>query len=201
MKKDIQVFIFGDSIAWGAWDDEKCGWVNRLRLRFRKEYSGDFIIVHNCSVSGDTAERVTKRFAGEFRSRFRHAADEAVIIFAIGINDTQQKYNLNENDFKVRIRKLIKTARELTPHIAFVGITGVEDNASNTQYNNDRIALFDRTLEKVCGQKKVIFVKMGKFQITDYADGIHPNALGHEKMAGKIFNEIKPLIHSGDREV
>lgn len=30
--KDIDILIFGDSITYGAWDSEKGGWVNRLRL-------------------------------------------------------------------------------------------------------------------------------------------------------------------------
>ena len=30
--KDINILVFGDSIAYGAWDDDKAGWVNRLRL-------------------------------------------------------------------------------------------------------------------------------------------------------------------------
>lgn len=30
--KDVNILVFGDSIVYGAWDDEKAGWVNRLRL-------------------------------------------------------------------------------------------------------------------------------------------------------------------------
>ena len=34
--KDINILVFGDSITYGAWDKEKSGWVNRLRLALEK---------------------------------------------------------------------------------------------------------------------------------------------------------------------
>jgi hypothetical protein len=68
MKK---IFIFGDSIAYGAWDPEG-GWVERLRqwlfVTTRDEYNlGTFL--YNLSIVGETTADLLKRFTTEIEAR------------------------------------------------------------------------------------------------------------------------------------
>ena len=83
------IFIFGDSIAYGAWDPEG-GWVERLRQwvfgTTRGEYNrGTFL--YNLSIVGDTTAELLKRFPTELEAR--QPAPGALIVFAAGINDAQ----------------------------------------------------------------------------------------------------------------
>ena len=59
----MSICVFGDSTAWGAWDEEKGGWVNRLRLSLEsKNYEPQ---VYNLAIDGDTSEGVRERFEAE----------------------------------------------------------------------------------------------------------------------------------------
>lgn len=66
--KDIDIFVFGDSITYGVGDDEKCGWVNRFRLNLEKDDTRTFQIF-NLRISGDITEGVKNRFNTEFNTR------------------------------------------------------------------------------------------------------------------------------------
>jgi hypothetical protein len=66
-----KIFLFGDSIAYGAWDPEG-GWVERLRqwlfVTTRDEYNlGTFL--YNLSIVGDTTTDLLKRFTTEIEAR------------------------------------------------------------------------------------------------------------------------------------
>ena len=60
-----QLFIFGDSISFGAWDT-KGGWAQRLKNHYDKlvvESDFDFYcLTYILGVSGDTTEDLLKRF-------------------------------------------------------------------------------------------------------------------------------------------
>jgi lysophospholipase L1-like esterase len=72
------ICIFGDSIAWGATDCEKGGWVERLKT----ELMVKDIDVYNLGISGDTTENILKRMDAEAEAR-----NPDIIIFSVGIND------------------------------------------------------------------------------------------------------------------
>jgi hypothetical protein len=55
------VFVFGDSIVMGLWD-ERGGWPERL-------WQGRSRIVYNLGVDGETSEEVKTRFIAEAKTR------------------------------------------------------------------------------------------------------------------------------------
>ena len=57
----LLVFVFGDSIAWGLYDD-RGGWVGRL-------WNGRSRLVYNLGVDGETSEDISKRFIAEAKVR------------------------------------------------------------------------------------------------------------------------------------
>ena len=81
MKKPESICIFGDSTAWGAWDMEKGGWVNRLWFHVAKR-DEDYVEIYNQSISGGTTETILERFENEANIR-----GTDVIIFQTGGND------------------------------------------------------------------------------------------------------------------
>jgi lysophospholipase L1-like esterase len=76
------ICLFGDSITWGAWDPERGGWGARLRSYF--ETNNIEVNVYNCGVSGNNTDDLLQRFKVEATARKPN-----IIIFAIGINDSQ----------------------------------------------------------------------------------------------------------------
>src|SRR3972149_1795612 len=83
MNKPKSICVFGDSVAWGAWDLEKGGWVSRLWFDTAKREGDDYVEIYNCSISGGTTNTILERFENEAKIRNADA-----LIFQTGGNDT-----------------------------------------------------------------------------------------------------------------
>ncbi|MFH1461253.1 MAG: GDSL-type esterase/lipase family protein, partial [Patescibacteria group bacterium] len=82
--KDVSICIFGASTAWGAWDSEQGGWTSRLKTYFHSQDYREYVLLYNLGVSGDNTNDLLERFKPEAEAR-----EPNLIIFAIGINDSQ----------------------------------------------------------------------------------------------------------------
>ena len=119
----MRILIFGDSIAHGAWDDEKGGWVERL-----KEYlfSIKKHTVYNLGISGATTEDLLERFENDAKTRIKVDPEkEITIMFAIGVNDSAYLKSkdtnwVDKNKFQENLIKLINISRNITNIILFV---------------------------------------------------------------------------------
>src|SRR5690242_850929 len=83
----LKIFIFGDSIAYGAWDPAG-GWVERLRQSVFATTRGDYnrgTFLYNLSIVGETTAELRRRFPTELAARQPEPGD--LIMFATGIND------------------------------------------------------------------------------------------------------------------
>ena len=196
------IFIFGDSITYGAFDPEKGGWVSRLRsyLDNKDDFNAD---VYNLGISGDTTEDLLKRFdVGINRKK------PGMIIFAIGINDSavyslEKKENRVElGKFKENIKTLIEKARKFTNNIIFVGLTPVVESETKPDsvdpgMLNGEIEKYDNAVKEICQAENLKFVDIyGELSKLDYKtfldeDGLHPNFKGHQWMAEKIIKGLK----------
>ena len=73
----------------GAWDLEKGGWVNRLKIYYDLKASSNFYVtVYNLGIDGDDTSLLLKRFDLECKAR-----DPKIIIFDICSNDTYTNSN------------------------------------------------------------------------------------------------------------
>lgn len=204
-----RILVFGDSIACGAWDCEKGGWVNRLR-----EFLDRKILVnrkfdyrvYNLGVSGDTTEDLLYRFEFEAKNRLKES-EENVFIIAIGINDSLLLIDKKElitpsEKFRKNIQKLIKLSHKFTEKIIFVGLTPVVESKVNplpwrkeVSYKNEYIKKYNEIIKSVCKENDVKFIEIFEEWIkSDYKilleDGVHPNSKGHEK----IFETVKDFL-------
>ena len=206
-----QILIFGDSIAWGAWDREGGGWVERLWKTLAERNIADSEMhyrLYNLSISGDTTGWLLERFENETKQRtdFREEGEETVIIFAIGINDT--KFILEQDvtmvpakQFENNISTLIQQAKKHTAKIVFVGLTPLDENVEKFTkplgyvYRNEHIKRFDDIIKSVCTKNGVHFVEIfEKFSADGYKqlleDGLHPNSAGHQR----VFEIVKEFL-------
>lgn len=209
----MRVFLFGDSITQGFYDDKSGGWANQLNVHYQKKALADLSSakteVFNLGISGDTAEGVLGRLKPEVETR-RLYDDEDCIVLAVGINDSILINNRVVNDvhdFQEVYDRLIDEALALCPRVICVGLTAVKESetdpwtysSSGKQWKNNRINLFEDTIKQSAEFKEVPFVPihdqflklLGKKQLL--ADGLHPNTEGHRFIAREVLAAIEAI--------
>jgi lysophospholipase L1-like esterase len=190
------ICIFGDSIVRGGVDKEGGGWVNRLRKYI--EVNNHCARVYNLGISGDNTDGLLERFSAEAKVR-----EPEIIIFAIGVNDSSYRQSLNGNRidfkrFKNNLESLLKKAKVFTDKIIFVGITSVDESKTvpipwntDASYKNKDIEKYDGAIKNLCKKNNLPFIPMyDLLNKEDLDDGLHPNAVGHEKM----FQRVKGFL-------
>jgi lysophospholipase L1-like esterase len=196
MKKPTSICIFGDSTAWGAWDMEKGGWVNRLWFETAERTDGECEI-YNLSISGGTTQTILDRFESEAKIR---EADG--LIFQSGGNDSYLKEKNGANQipiekFEENLIKIINRAKKITENIIFIGFKNVDESKTtpvswkDIYYVNSEIKKYNDKMKEVCEKNNVLFLDIfGLLNKQDFEDGLHPNASGHEK----IFAQVKDFL-------
>jgi len=196
------ICVFGDSITMGAWDLEKGGWANRLRLFIDTEQlSGrikDYFTTYNLGVDGDTTDGLLKRFKVE--AEFRNSS---IIIFAIGSNDsvfdkTKNKYLVPLDEFEKNIKELIDKAKNISQTVIFLGAGIVDEKktmplawASDFYQENKNILSYNQKIKEISEKNKILYLDIfDSLSEKDLEDGVHPNSGGHEK----IFLKVKYFL-------
>ncbi|OHA16722.1 MAG: hypothetical protein A3C79_00050 [Candidatus Taylorbacteria bacterium RIFCSPHIGHO2_02_FULL_45_28] len=199
MKKPSSILIFGDSTAWGAWDMEKGGWVNRLWLHVGNR-DEDYVEIYNQSISGGNSETILERFEREAEARGAEA-----IIFQTGGNDASYKGVdgkcwVSEEKFRENIDEIIKRARKITDKIAFMDLKNCDESKTtpvswvDIYFTNENMRKYGTIMKDVCLKNKIPFIEIDKLDDSDFEDGLHPNAEGHRK----IFEQVKRfMVESG----
>lgn len=197
---NVNILVFGDSITYGAWDNEKGGWVNRIRLALENK-SEIYFNIYNLGIPGDTTINLKKRFDNECNQRF-NIDDKTIIIFSIGINDsqiTENKRTILISDFKKNIEELNDKAKQYTSHILFIGLTKVDETRTkpvlwdnNINYINEEIIKYNEELKNICKEKEINYLDVyNLLDTTDLDDGLHPNNNGHQKLCEEILKYLQ----------
>ncbi len=196
MKKPESICVFGDSAAWGAWDLEKGGWVNRLWLHIGPR-DEDYAEIYNLSISGGTTETILERFEKE--SAMRYGPD--ALIFQTGGNDASREHGKDTHrvapeKFEENVREIIKRAKKHTDKIVFLGFKNCDESKTvpvywiDIDYLNSDLQKYDAIMKKVCQETGVLFCDIKPLNNEDFYDGLHPNAAGHEK----IFVQVRDFL-------
>ena len=187
----VRICVFGDSIAWGAWDEEQGGWVERLRRQVNWKNEDFETEIYNLGISTNTTSDLLERFETE-----AHARKPDVILFYIGENDAgyigdEAHPFVEREQFDKNIAKLIRLAKKYTTRFVFIGFSQIDESMTkpvpwaNHFFTNERSQSYEKELKKRCAQEKVPFLDIRKLLArTDYCedDTLHPNAHGHEKI-------------------
>lgn len=191
MTKPTSICIFGDSTAWGAWDMEKGGWVNRLWLHVGNRQD-EYVEIYNCSVSGGTTDTLIERFENEAKIRGGDA-----LIFQTGGNDASYQgspdnYTVSPDKFRTNIEEIIKRAKKITDRIIFMDLKNCDESKTmpvswiDIYYTNENIRKYSKIMEEVCRENNVAFLDIAPLDNADFDDGLHPNASGHEKISKQV---------------
>lgn len=191
----MTICIFGDSIAWGAWDCENGGWADLLK----KYLMAESVITYNLGISDDTTEKLLQRFDAEVEAR-----NPDIIIFAIGINDSMDVFGkkpISLVKFADNLSSLTDKASQITNKIVFVGLTNVDEAKTipyadtDASFDNQSIGEYDEAIRSFCEENDLIFIDALGLLINDddLCDGLHPSLTGHQKMFETIKDAIEPL--------
>jgi lysophospholipase L1-like esterase len=196
----MNLVVFGDSITWGACDSDRGGWVSRLRCDF--ESRGQDVSVYNLGISGDTSLGLLERVEGETRVR-----KSDLVVIAIGTNDSlyihsENRLQVDIDDFSQNLEKILSVVRMETTKIVFIGLTEVDEAKTqpipwdvDKSYRNSDINMFDCEIKAFCSRNLLKFISMKEvLGDSDLADGLHPNAEGHEKMFRHIKAELESFL-------
>ncbi|NOZ81990.1 MAG: hypothetical protein GXO63_02460 [Candidatus Micrarchaeota archaeon] len=203
----MRILVFGDSIAYGAWD-EGGGWVQRLRKFLDEKINlpdKDLCLVYNLGVSGDTTKDLLERIENEMKSR--RIQSDAIVIFSIGINDSCFCKSFNRNnipleEFQKNIEKLFVITGKYTEKIISLGLTPVDERKTcpipwdtDKFYKNEYIQKYNEIIKNACNKYGVRFIDLfDEWRRIDYKnllhDGLHPNSNGHKK----IFETVKNFL-------
>lgn len=193
---DKYICVFGASITWGAWDSEKGGWVNRLRLSIESE--NDETFMYNLGISGDTTKELLKRFDAEAKAR-----EPNLVIIAIGNNDSvyvkpKKRHMVPIKQFEANLGKLIKKSKKFTNKIVLLGCTSVDESKTTPvpwqaefHYTNKSLKQYNEKIKAVAIKNNCYY--LGLFDLLhdeDLEDGLHPNGKGHEK----LFIAVKEFL-------
>jgi lysophospholipase L1-like esterase len=186
------VVVFGDGIAAGNADPLNGGWAGHLRLHLKSVTSGSRLF--NFAVAGDDSSRLLERFEPQCM-----ASNPSIILIAVGINDTRYAEDSSRPDnlrYSLNIERLIAQALAISRQVTFVGLTRVDERRTMpfsrdplTNFDNELILVHDSALQRVCQMHSVTCVPMFDLLADeDLADGLHPNAEGHQKMFQRLLN-------------
>lgn len=210
----MNLLIFGDSITWGAWDEEG-GWAQRIKSFADKKAAtqnyDNYAAVYCLGVSGDNTEDLLHRFETEIKARIEED-EKTQMIIAIGINDLQfdpseNKHRVSPEDYKENLIKLIEISKKYNANIMFVGLTPVDDNLvdpipwkQESSYRLEFVQKYDGILKDVCREQNIPYVELlSKFMEKDFktllTDGLHPNTEGHKL----VFEEVKKYLEENAR--
>lgn len=181
-----RIIVFGDSIAWGRVDNEGGGWVNRLQREYTSADYTKEVQFFNLGISGDKIRSVNDRIRREFLAR-----NPDLVILAVGINDSPHETypkGTRLSTFRGYISD-IKSKVGPTPLI-IVGLTrlGID---STSGYKNSDIEKYDQMLKSFAKEHGHTYIDVSKLlAVNDYADGLHPNTVGHVKLYSVIGQQL-----------
>ena len=194
------IIVFGDSIAWGAYDQEKGGWVERLRLRLAPHD----IDVYNCGVSGNRTADLLKRLENEAKAR--SGRENVIIMIAIGINDATfirplRKNEVSKEDFEKNLTQIYRKALQITKSVIAMGLIKIDDSKTRPlswdtgkELRDADAQAYERIAQQVSGQAGIPFIAVRDLlKPSDLYDGLHPNSKGHNK----IFKEVEGFLKKG----
>ena len=153
---------------------------NKLQVKFPKKYR-----VINSGVSGSTTASGLRRFNWVLKSK------PEIVIFALGGNDGLR--GLPAKETYKNLKNMVKKAKESGVKVVLAGMQAPPN------YGKEYTKKFSDTFPRVAKEEGVAFIPFllegvaGEKEFNQ-ADGIHPNAKGHIKMADLVFTHLEKLL-------
>jgi len=206
-----RIVVIGDSVVYGRVDPANGGWVGRLRTWF-EPLKPQENAVFNLGVGGDNTSKVLERFRSECLIR-----EPDLILVQVGANDFRQEgsstaaHEVPPDQFSENVSTLIQLGQELSQVTIIVGMVPVDESRTTRSgkrclhFLSAQLKYAEMTQEQ-CNRNGVPYIDnitqwlrlgksylgLGKAKYTKLlADGVHPNADGHELLYGTVKSFLK----------
>ncbi|MCB9813276.1 MAG: hypothetical protein H6772_02620 [Pseudomonadales bacterium] len=207
--KTARIYVFGDSLTYGAWDSQG-GWCDRIKRKLHElkltPNSDHKFQMFNLGIGGENSRSLSKRFESELTNRCREDWP-AVIIIATGANNslfTKSDKNpvVSIEEFQQDLEKIINTAKKYTNKILFVGIAPVENDLQpfkNSLHSNELLKKYDDVVTFVTNNYYISKINVWeKFKsATEHLysiDSVHPNDNGHKIIEQLVWAELSKIL-------
>lgn len=177
------VIFLGDSLTAGLGVSERQAFPAQVGTRLAA--SGRPVRVVNAGVSGDTTAGGLSRLDWLLEQR------PQVMVVELGANDGLRGLSLEET--AGNLREIVRRSREGGARVLLVGIK--IPPSYGPAYSQEFEALFPRLAEEL-DVARVPFLLEGVAAEPglNLADGIHPNAAGHRRLAENVLPWLQPLL-------
>lgn len=206
----MQIFCFGDSTVYGAWE-RGGGWVDRLKrsaVDFLETHPGKYLEIYNLGIPGDKTDGLAQRFTSETKQRVANYKGELLFLFAFGANDAAfvpgtQEFRCPLERFEANYRQVLREAKSLTDQVFVLTITPVNEEQCNPTEKSRMNAFVERYNSRLAhlaeeeGANVIdihsAFHEQGTQDLLS-RDGIHPNARGYELIYSVVSERISKLF-------
>jgi lysophospholipase L1-like esterase len=166
--------------------------------------------VYNLAVSDDTSEGLAARLEPELEPR--RPGGQTIVVIAVGVNETAYDPRTGRpahgpERFAATLTGLVATARRHTDRVLLVGLLPCDEarmqpppwGEDGGHYANDRIGAFNQAVRRVAaGTGAALADCFEEVLAGDHAallhDGLHPNGAGHQLLADRIAERLRPWL-------
>jgi lysophospholipase L1-like esterase len=196
----MHIAVFGASIAYGSWDLEKGGWVNRLRLHL--DHDSHYHLIYNFGVPGNNSADLIKRIGAQAAT-----VEPDIIIVSVGINDSalldDKTNHVDALTYQSNVRVILRTAKEHAKRVIFLGLTPVDERQTapvgwddHVYYRNKEIIRYNEAAQKACEAESAEFMDVYEKLLASevyrksLGDGLHPDAVGHQLIFEAVLSAL-----------
>lgn len=182
---DLHLLFMGDSLSEGYGVSRESAFPNIIKQQLEANELGFKVKVTNGSVSGSTSANAPSRLKWFLKSK------PDVLVLALGANDGLRGIDVDSSS--KNLATTIALAKENNIRIILTGML-IPPN-----YGEDYRQKFSSMYEKLKVKYQLDFIPFlleGVAGIKEFnqADGIHPNAKGHEVLAKNVMKVLKPIL-------
>ena len=181
------ILFFGNSITAGYGTSPEVAFPNRIQLRL--DSLGLNYRAINAGNSGETSEGGLTRIAWVLKG----IKEVEIFVLELGANDGLRGLSLA--DTRQNLGQIIDAVRQHSPNVKVV-IAGMQVPPNlGQEYTTEFRSLF-KELANRYNTTLIPFILqgVGGEPHLNIADGIHPNAAGHEIVAQNVWQVLQPLI-------
>jgi lysophospholipase L1-like esterase len=204
-----QIFIFGESYAYGVGDTDS-GWANRLKVSMHEKMyapdgTGETVQIYNFGKPGATVDFLLSTMPFILSE---YAQEDSTVLISIGANDSRAQdhpdsFVSDPEIFRENLSKLIKSIKGKAENIIFLCYPAHDESKTLPKHNpltGGKSYFFESRLQEYFNEVKAVCEEQG-IDVLDiqhhqwkstclYDDGLHPNDKGHKI----IFEAVKKKL-------
>ncbi len=203
-----QIFVFGSSSAHGV-GGAHGGWADILKSRlhhtmYAEGGIGERHQFYNFSKPGAKIEFVKRTFVSQLQD-YKHPG-KVMAIAAVGGNNVKAE-NKPDNfvstveRYHIEMTDILKAIQEKVDSVLVLGFKPYNEaktmpkksfiSANVSYFSNARTKLFHESLREICEKNGYLLIEMDDpdnwIKNCIHEDGLHPNDIGHQKIADQIW--------------